>query len=98
MAKLPPPDTKRWVASRKAAVVTAVHDGRITMEEALNRYQLTKEELVCWQRVFESHGTRGLRATFVQQYREPQRCRTRGSDPPDCAGLDPSPPGVGGSA
>src|SRR5690349_10889651 len=41
---LPPPNTRRWVVRRKAAVVTAVRTGRITLEEALQRYQLTEEE------------------------------------------------------
>jgi hypothetical protein len=33
---LPPPNTRRWVVRRKAAVVTAVRTGRITLEEALS--------------------------------------------------------------
>jgi Protein of unknown function (DUF1153) len=71
MDDLPSPDTRRWSASRKAAVVAAVRDGRITMEESLYRYQLTAEEFLSWQRAFQSHGFRGLRATFIQQYRKP---------------------------
>ena len=77
---LPPPNTKRWVVRRKAAVVAAVRVGRITMQEALRRYQLTDEEFLSWQRVFEAHGLPGLRATRVQQYRElrrPRRARLR---------------------
>jgi hypothetical protein len=66
---LPPPNTRRWVARRKAAVVAAVRDGKITMEEACARYQLTEEEFHSWQRAFESNGIRGLRATSIQQYR-----------------------------
>ena len=31
---LPPPNTTRWVVRRKAAVIAAVHAGRITLEEA----------------------------------------------------------------
>jgi hypothetical protein len=72
MGDLPPPNTKRWVVRRKAAVVAAVHSGRITMEEALSRYQLTEEEFLSWQRAFEAHGLAGLRATRVQQYRSPR--------------------------
>jgi hypothetical protein len=52
MADLPPPNTKRWVVRRKAAVVAAVRSGKITMEEALRRYQLTEEEFLSWQRAF----------------------------------------------
>jgi transposase-like protein len=75
MGDLPPPNTRRWVVRRKAAVVAAVRAGGITMEEALRRYQLTEEEFLSWQRAFESHGLPGLRATRIQQYREPSRPR-----------------------
>ena len=60
---LPPPNTTRWIARRKAAVVAAVLSGRITIEEVLRRYQLTEEEFLSWQRAFEAHGIAGLRAT-----------------------------------
>ncbi len=69
MADLPPPNTKRWVVRRKAAVVAAVRSGGITIEEACRIYQLTEEELLSWERAFEVHGLPGLRATRVQQYR-----------------------------
>jgi Protein of unknown function (DUF1153) len=69
MDDLPPPNTMRWVARRKAAVVAGVRSGRITMEEALRRYQLSEGEFLSWQRTFETHGLAGLRATRVQQYR-----------------------------
>ena len=66
---LPPPDTKRWVVRRKAAVVAAVRGGAITIEEACRYYQLSEEEFLSWERVFERHGLAGLRTTRVQQYR-----------------------------
>jgi len=69
---LPPPNTRRWVVRRKAAVVTAVRTGRITLEEALQRYQLTEEEYRSWERAFEQHGLAGLRSTRLQQYRSPR--------------------------
>jgi hypothetical protein len=72
---LPPPNTQRWVVRRKAAVVAAVRSGRITLEEALHRYQLTEEEYRSWERAFQSHGLPGLRATRVQQYRGPRSRR-----------------------
>ena len=75
MDNLPLPNTPRWVARRKAAVVAAVRDDVITMAAALHRYQLTEEEFLSWQRAFESHGLPGLRATFIQQYREPRQPR-----------------------
>ena len=69
MDNLPPPNTTRWVTRRKAAVVAAVRNSKITIEEALRRYQLSKEEFLSWQRAFETHGIAGLRTTRVQQYR-----------------------------
>jgi hypothetical protein len=75
MDDLPQLNTRRWVVRRKAAVVAAVRAGKITMEEALRRYQLTEEEFLSWQRALESHGLPGLRATRIQQYREPRRPR-----------------------
>jgi len=69
MNDLPPPNTTRWVTRRKAAVVAAVRNSKITIEEALRRYQLSEEEFLSWQRAFEAHGLAGLRATRVQQYR-----------------------------
>jgi hypothetical protein len=80
MDDLPPANTTRWVARRKAAVVAAVRSGRITMEEALRRYQLSEEEFLSWQSAFETHGLAGLRATRVQHYRgsrPPRRPRSR---------------------
>jgi len=67
--ELPPPNTRRWVIRRKAAVVAAVRAGDITLEEACRRYQLSEEEFLAWQRAFEAHGLTGLRATRLQGYR-----------------------------
>jgi hypothetical protein len=66
---LPPPNVTRWTIRRKAAVVTAVANGVLTREEACQRYQLSEEEFVSWQRAFEEHGLPGLRSTRLQQYR-----------------------------
>ena len=61
MIELPPPDTKRWVARRKAAVVRAVHIGRISLLEACLRYNLSVEEFLAWERAVERPGTPDLR-------------------------------------
>ena len=66
---LPPPDTERWVASRKAQVVQAVRDGRLTLDEACDRYRLSGEEFLGWQRMIERYGVQGLRVTRLQRYR-----------------------------
>lgn len=63
MADLPPPNTKRWVVRRKAAVLAAIRSGELSVEEACRRYGLSEEELLSWQRAFDSHGLSGLRAT-----------------------------------
>ena len=69
-AALPPPDTKRWVVRRKAAVVAAVRADVITLKEACRRYQLSEEEFLAWQRAFEAHGLPGLRTTRILSYRD----------------------------
>jgi len=68
---LPPPGTKRWVIRRKAAVVGAVRNGLLTLEDACKRYNLSVEEFLSWQRLIERHGLPGLRATRLQDYRGP---------------------------
>lgn len=68
---LPPPDTKRWVIRRKAEVVAAVRGGLISLEDACDRYTLSVEEFLSWQRLIDRHGMRGLRTTRLQQYRRP---------------------------
>lgn len=69
IGELPPRGTTRWVARRKAQVVAAVHEGRITLEDACARYALSVEEFLSWQRDLNQHGLRGLRATRIQKYR-----------------------------
>ena len=69
LADLPPRSTKRWVIRRKAEVVAAVRGGLLTLEEACDRYQLTVEEFLGWQKAIDQFGLPGLRATRVQQYR-----------------------------
>jgi len=66
---LPPADTVRWVPSRKAAVLNAINDGRISLDEACQRWRLSLEEIQLWQRAVDRVGTPGLRVTRVQIYR-----------------------------
>lgn len=67
---LPPAGCSRWVIRRKAEVVAAVRGGLLTLEDALERYTLTSEEFLAWQRSIARHGMAGLRVTRIQQYRE----------------------------
>ncbi len=70
-ADLPPEDTVRWVASRKARVVKAVSGGLVTMAEVLDRYQLSEEEFMIWCDAVERHGEKGLKVTAIQRLRQP---------------------------
>jgi len=67
---LPPKNTVRWVIRRKAEVVAAVRNGLIGMDEACERYRLSAEEFLNWERLVNAHGLRGLRVTRSQRYRE----------------------------
>jgi hypothetical protein len=69
-ADLPPPDTRRWVASRKAVVVRAVVHGLIPLSEALERYALSEEEFALWRDAVERHGEKALKVTSIQKYRQ----------------------------
>ncbi len=69
-ADLPPPETRRWVASRKAVVVKAVTHGLLSEAEALERYALSEEEFALWRGAVERHGEKALKVTTIQKYRQ----------------------------
>ena len=69
-ADLPPARTRRWVASRKAAVVTAVMHGLITREAALETYALSDDEFGEWENAVRLHGRDALKTTALQRYRQ----------------------------
>ena len=69
--ELPPGNTRRWVPRRKAAVVNAVREGRITLEQVCERYELSEEEFGSWERLIERHGLKGLRTTRTKEFRKP---------------------------
>jgi hypothetical protein len=54
-------------------VVAAVRCGLLSLEDACRRYNLSMEEFLSWQRLIESHGVPGLRATRLQDYRQAER-------------------------
>jgi hypothetical protein len=66
---LPPLDTTRWVARRKAAVLTAIGAGQLSRADACARYGISEAELRLWERAVECAGVPGLRVTRVQIYR-----------------------------
>jgi hypothetical protein len=69
-ADLPPANTRRWVASRKAAVVRGVVYGLIAKDEALARYGLSEDEFIEWVRAVSTFGEAALKTTMVQKYRQ----------------------------
>ena len=69
IADLPPVDTGRWVIRRKAEVVAAVRGGLLTLDEACERYSLTNEEFLAWQKSIDTN-VRG--ALFLVQAALPQ--------------------------
>ena len=69
-ADLPVEKTRRWVASRKAAVVRGVLYGLLSEDEALKKYSLSKDEFHEWVRAVSLHGEAALKATAVQKYRQ----------------------------
>lgn len=70
-ADLPSQSTRRWVASRKAAVVRAVGAGLLTRKDALERYALSSEEFAEWENAVSEYGEGALKATALQRYRQP---------------------------
>jgi hypothetical protein len=69
-ADLPAATTRRWVASRKAAVVRAVDHGLISDKEAKDTYSLSDEELQAWRDAVVQYGEAALKATSIQRYRQ----------------------------
>jgi hypothetical protein len=70
MDDLPPPNAKRWLPPRKATIVCAVRGGLITLEELVDRYGITHEEFLSWERLLDEHGLLGLRTTHRSKYRK----------------------------
>lgn len=70
---LPPADTVRWVIRRKAEVVAGVRAGLLTLDEACERYSLSIDEFLLWQRQLDRHGLEGLKVTRIAEYRDPHR-------------------------
>ena len=67
---LPPKETKRWVKSRKLAVLKAIKNGHFKEEEACAYYDLSPEELASWKRLLSRHGPDALKATHLKHYRK----------------------------
>lgn len=70
----PPPPPKRWLPQRKAEVMDAVRGGFLSLDDALDRYALSIDEYLAWQRRIGLFGLAGLRVNGTQPRR---RVRTR---------------------
>ncbi len=66
---LPPPNTQRWVKSRKLSVLKAIERGILSDEDACKRYSLSQEELDSWKVALNRHGSGALRITHINRYR-----------------------------
>ena len=67
LAHLPPRGLKRWLPHHKAIVVAAVRHGLLAFSEACERYGLSPEEYLSWQRAFDAE--RPLTATTLKDHR-----------------------------
>ena len=67
--KLPPPETARWGAVRKATVVRGVQAGLLTREEACVGYSISADEFAMWEGRLARHGIRGLRVHGLRDLR-----------------------------
>jgi hypothetical protein len=67
LADLPPAKPGRWVARRKAEVLSALMGGLLTVESVCRKYDLTEEELLSWMRAYSRRGLPGLKAKAPRQ-------------------------------
>ena len=63
---LPPRRPQRWGIRMKANVVDAVRQGQLSLTEVCERYELSSEEYLSWQRSLERFGLAGLRQRHIQ--------------------------------
>jgi hypothetical protein len=70
LSDLPSPQTRRWVARRKAQVVAAVRAGLLSLEDACQRYNISIDEFASWERTIDQHGPGALRVTRLQEFRQ----------------------------
>ena len=67
--ELPPPGSMRWGARSKAAVVTAIRTGALTLAEACEQYALSTAEYLSWESAYDALGLEGLELSGRQQRR-----------------------------
>ena len=74
MRELPSPG-QRWTVRRKAALIEAVRGGWLAIDEACQRYNLSVDEFLAWERDLDRYGVPGLRVTRYQIYRDTEARR-----------------------
>lgn len=73
-------NSTRWVPHRKAEVVDAVRSGRITLDETCERFAMSIEEFLTWQRGIKLSGLAGLRVSRAQP-RKLSKAQSAGDEP-----------------
>ena len=63
----------RWTVRLKAEVVRAVRGGWVPIDEVCQRYGISGDEFVAWERDLDRYGTPGLRTTRYQIYRNTEK-------------------------
>jgi len=69
LSELPDPNTQRWDSKRKAQVVAAVRAGVLSIEQATDTYDMSIEEFLSWQLLYERYGANGLTVKHAHKYR-----------------------------
>ena len=59
----------KWVKSRKLKVLKDIEDGIFTESEAIQKYDLSLDELNEWRNAVKNHGEGALRVTRLNMYR-----------------------------
>lgn len=76
-------ETLRWTAARKALVVKAAREGRLTIADIERRFGVFVAELAGWSRNIDRDGVPALRATRLQIYEPQRRRKARPSERPE---------------
>jgi transposase-like protein len=53
----------RWVMQRKLELLREIRNGKLTVDQACDRYRLSTDELFAWREALERQGPNGLLAT-----------------------------------
>ena len=70
LVRFAPGDVVKIVQEQLAAISDSRNGGLLTIDEVLERYNLTLEEFAGWQRAVDRSGMQGLRVTRIQHYRD----------------------------